>query len=242
MGSEDQPKRPFLSGLRDSLGLPAIGLVAALTGYGVMAREAGLDLLVTLVSVATVWAMPPLMAFVELFAAGASPWIVLVTLVAIGFRNLPMAVSAIPMIRERPGFRWSQVLMAQLLSPTSWVQITVVGRRLKPADRMPYYVAFSLILLVCGMLGAWIGYAFTDGLHPAIGLSLLLLTPLFVMLTMATSPKLSSRLALVIGGVGVPVLMQWDSELGLVLGGLVCGTLGFLLTRAIERIRREGKP
>lgn len=239
MAPEDKPKRPFLSGLKDSLGLPAIGLLAALTGYGVMAREAGLDLLVTLVSVATVWAMPPLMAFVELFAAGASPWIVLITMVAIGFRNLPMAVSAIPMIRERPGFRWSHVLMAQLLSPTSWVQITVVGRRLKPADRMPYYVAFSLILLSCGMLGTWIGYAFTEGLHPAIGLSLLLLTPLFVMLTMATSPKLSSRLALVIGGAGVPLFMLWDSELGLIVGGLVCGTLGFWLTRMVNRPRKD---
>lgn len=239
MSNSGRPRHPLFLGLKDSFGLPAIGLVAALTGYGVMAREAGLDALLTLASVATVWAMPPLMGYVELFAAKASPWLVFVTLLAIGFRNLPMSISAIPMIRERPGFRWSQVLMAQLLSPTSWVQITVVGRRLQPADRMPYYVGFSGMLLASGMLGAWIGFAFTQGLHPAIGLSLLLLTPLFVILTMATSPRPSSRLALVIGGAGVPVLMQWDSELGLILGGLACGTAGFALTRAIGAARRD---
>lgn len=218
-------------GLKDSLGLPAIGLIAALMGYGVQAREAGLDELIALVAVATVWAMPALMAFVELFSTDASPWLVLITLLVINIRNLPMAVSAVPMIRARPGFKWHQIVMAQLLSPTSWVQITVVGRHLEPDRRMPYYTGFSVALLFFGLLGAWIGYAWTEGLHPAIGLSLLLLTPLFVILTMATSPKRSSSFALVIGCALVPVLMLWNAELGLIFGGLAAGTCGFLLGR-----------
>lgn len=233
-------RRAFLLGLKDSFGLPAIGLVAALTGYGVMARDAGLDLTLTLVSVATVWAMPPLMAFVELLASGSSLWLFFVTLLVISFRNLPMAVSAIPMIREKPGFKWHQILMAQLLSPTSWVQITVVGRTLIPADRMPYYVGYSFMLLFCGMVGAWIGFSWTEGLPPALGLALLLLTPLFVILTMATSPKTSSRIALVLGGVLVPVLMSWDTELGLILGGLAGGTAGFLVTRQFKGSKEQG--
>lgn len=221
----------FLLGLRDSIGLPAVGLVAALTGYGVQAREAGIDQILALVAVATVWAMPALMAFVELFAAGSSPWLVFVTLLVINVRNLPMAISAVPMIRARPGFRWHQLVIAQLLSPTSWVQITVVGRRLQPANRMPYYMGFSLMLLLCGLLGAWIGFAWTEGLNPAVGLSLLLLTPLFVLLTMATAPKKSSKLALLIGSAFVPVLMLWDAELGLIFGGLAAGSAGFVLGR-----------
>lgn len=238
--SAPKNSRTFLLGLKDSIGLPAIGLVAALTGYGVQAREAGLDQVLALVAVATVWAMPALMAFVELFAAGSSPWLVLVTLLVINIRNLPMAVSAVPMIRAEPGFRWHQILMAQLLSPTSWVQITVVGRSLEPAYRMPYYLGFSLMLLVCGLFGAWIGFSWTDGLDPAVGLSLLLLTPLFVILTMSTSPKRSSKLALVIGAVIVPALMLWDAEAGLMIGGLAGGTAGFLLGGVGNR--REGRP
>jgi predicted branched-subunit amino acid permease len=234
-------RRAFQLGLKDSFGLPAIGLVAALTGYGVMARDAGLDLTLTLVSVATVWAMPPLMAFVELLSSGSSLWLYFITLLVISFRNLPMAISAIPMIREKPGFKWHQILMAQLLSPTSWVQITVVGRTLIPTDRMPYYVGYSFMLLFCGMLGAWIGFSWTEGLPPALGLALLLLTPLFVILTMATSPKTSSRIALILGGVLVPVLMSWDAELGLILGGLAGGTAGFLVTRRFKAGKEQGR-
>lgn len=232
---EPTARTPFFLGLRDSFGIPALGICSALVGYGVMTREAGFDLGLMLVSVLTIWAMPVLMGFVELVAAGSSPLLVLVTLMAIGFRNMPMSVSAIPMIRNGPGFRWSHILMAQLLSPTSWVQITIVGRTLRPQDRMPYYTAFSLMLLVSSMFGAWAGYTFADTLPVALGLSLLLLTPLYVTMTMATSPKLSSRFALVLGCIGVPAAMQWDSELGLVLGGLVFGTAGFALSRVVER-------
>lgn len=228
---ESSQRSGFILGLKDSLGIPVVGITSALVGYGVMAREAGLDVTLTLISVITIWAMPVLMGFAELLAAGSSPLVVLVTLLAIGFRNLPMAVSAMPMIREKPGFRWSHILLAQLLSPTSWVQITVVGRQLRPENRMPYYLAFSLALLVFGTLGTWIGFSLTKDLPAAIGLSLLLLTPLFVSLTMATSPKLSSRLALVFGGIGVPLCMQWDDELGLILGGFLFGTIGFLVAR-----------
>lgn len=238
---ESSGRSGFVLGLKDSLGIPVVGITSALVGYGVMAREAGLDVTLTLASVLTIWAMPVLMGFAELLAAGSSPLVVLITLLAVGFRNLPMAVSAMPMIRTKPGFRWSQILLAQLLSPTSWVQITVVGRQLQPANRMPYYVGFSLAILVFGLLGTWVGFALTESLPVAIGLSLLLLTPLFVTLTMATSPKLSSLLALVFGGVGVPLCMLWDDELGLILGGFLFGTIGYFAARKVERKARSGR-
>lgn len=216
------------------MGLPALGVGGALVGYGVMAREAGLDVVLTLLSVATIWAMPVLMGFAALISSAASPILAFITLLAIAFRNMPMAVSAIPMIRDKPGFRWSHIVMAQLLSPTAWVQITVVGRGLDPHDRMPYYVGFSLVLLSSSVFGAWLGHSHTQGLDPAVGLTLLFLTPLFVTMTMATSPKLTSRMAMVTGGIGVPVLMEWHSEWGLIVGGLVFGTLGYVLGRLFQ--------
>ncbi len=231
--SERKKRHPFLRGLRDSFGLPALGLIAALTGFGVQAREAGLGLDLTFAAVATVWAMPALMSFVELFSAGSSPWLVLLTLLVINVRNLPMVVSVIPVIRSGPGFRWKYLMAAQLLSPTSWVQMMVIGRGLPAGDRLPYYTAFSGTLLSGGMLGTWVGYSWTTGLDPTIGKAFLLLTPLFVFLTMATAPKRSSRIGLIAGSVVVPVFMIWDPEMGLIFGGLFGGTLGFVLGRRL---------
>ncbi len=223
-------RRAFFLGLRDSLGLPAIGIVAALSGYGVMARDAGLDLTMAMLSVATIWTMPSLMAYAELLASGTAAWAFFIALLVISIRNLPMAVSAIPVIRARPGFRWHQIMLAQLLSPTAWVQITTVGRTLDPSDRMPYYLGFALTLLAGGLFGTWISHTWASGLHPALGPALLLFTPLFVVLTMATSPKRSSLLALVTGCILVPPLMLYDPEFGLIVGGITAGTIGFVLS------------
>lgn len=218
-------------GARDSLGPPTLGIFAALSGYAVMAREAGLDLTATIVSVATIWTMPALMAYTELLVTGAAVWAFFVALLVISVRNLPMALSAIPIIRRKPGFRWHHLMMAQLLSPTAWVQVTTVGRTIEPADRAPYYLGFASTLLLAGLLGTWIGYTWAARLHPALGVSLLLFTPLYIIFTMMTSRKRSSLLALLAGCMLVPPLMLYNAEFGLIAGGVTAGTIGFLLGR-----------
>ena len=56
----------FLRGARDCFGVPALAISAALTGYGVMARDNGLDLSVTVVSVLSLWGLPAMMTYAEL--------------------------------------------------------------------------------------------------------------------------------------------------------------------------------
>jgi len=232
---------PFLTGLRDCLGLPAIGLFAACCGYGVLARDTGLDLAVTLVLVGAVWAMPPLMAFVEVFAAGGGPWLIFATLAIINLRTLPMVVSTIPLIRTGHGFRWTHVVWAQLVSPTSWVQINVVGPAMPVAKRTPYFAGFGLLLLIGGLAGSWIGHAASGSLPPALGFGLLFLTPLFVLLTMATAPKFSSQASLILGCLALPALMAWDPQAGMVIGGIGAGTAGFFLGR-LKSAKHQGGP
>jgi len=147
--------------------------------------------------------MPPLMAFVEIFAAGGGPWLIFATIAIINLRTLPMIVSTIPLIRTGHGFRWSQLVWAQLVSPTSWVQINVVGPAM-PVDKRTLYFA---------------------------GFGLLFLTPMFVLLAMATAPKFSSQASLVLGCLALPALMAWDPQIGMVVGGVGAGTIGFFMGR-----------
>ena len=67
-----------------------MALAAALTGYGVMARDNGLDLTVTVVSVLSLWGLPAMMTYAELVGASSGPVLMAVTIALINIRTLPM--------------------------------------------------------------------------------------------------------------------------------------------------------
>lgn len=223
----------FYTGVRDCFGVPALGLLAALLGYGVQAQASGIGLDITMVSVFAIWAMPVMMTYADTVARDGGPWLMLMAVMIVNLRTLPMVVAALPLIRTGRGFQWSQLIMAQLVSPTSWVQISVIGDQLPPADRRPYFVGFSLTLLAGGAVGAWLGYTQAAAMPLYVLAALLFLTPAFVLLTMATARRFSGHLALVIGGICVPVLMQWSADWGMLIGGVGAGTAGFLIGRRV---------
>ncbi len=231
---------PFFSGVRDCFGVPALGLTAAVLGYGVQAQASGIGLELTIVSVFAIWAMPVMMTYADTVARDGGPWLMLMAVMIVNLRTLPMVVAALPLIRVGRGFQWSQLVMAQLVSPTSWVQISVIGDQLAPTDRRPYFVGFSLTLLTGGVIGGWLGYTQAAAMPLYVLAALLFLTPAFVLLTMATARRFSGHMALVIGGIFVPVLMEWSADWGMLIGGVGAGTAGFLIGRRTSSAGQRG--
>lgn len=226
---------PFLRGARDCFGVPALAISAALTGYGVMARENGLDLAVTVASVLSLWGLPAMMTYAELAGAASGPVLMAVTIALINIRTLPMVVAALPLIRDGRDLRWTHFIYAQFVSPTNWAQIASMQGRLSGPERPPYFLGFSLVMWVFVTVGTILGYEFGVALPAFMGLSLLFLTPFFVFLMMSTSQRRGGQWAVAIGAVLVPLAMMVSDDWGMLIGGLGAGTIGFHLGRRAPR-------
>ncbi|MDP6897154.1 MAG: hypothetical protein QF510_09250, partial [Rhodospirillales bacterium] len=83
------------------------------------------------------------------------------------------------------------------------------------------------------------GYFGVRSLPKAVQSTLLLLTPLYLVLIMLSVRRLSSYLAFAAGAGVVPALMTWSVEWGLAIGGLGAGTVGFLLAGEHKKKARE---
>lgn len=237
--SAEPLKNPVTAGIRLALGVPALGLFAALLGYGVMCKAAGLDFSLMWAAVALVWSMPALMTYTELATAGAGLSAMFGAVLFSNLRNIPMVVTALPLVRAERGIGWRDFAFAQLLSPTVWVHVLLGAQAIPVALRRPFYTGFAGTIFVSAMAGAIAGYLGVGELPKFVATALLLLTPLYVLLIMISVRRLSGYLALAFGGIAVPLLMQWSVEWGLLVGGVGAGTLGFLLARAMTK--RGGK-
>jgi predicted branched-subunit amino acid permease len=230
-------------GITHSLGAPGIALGSALIGYGAQASASGLDVFVTLSAAILIWALPPMMAFTELVATGASIPAVLLSIGLINVRALPMIVAALPLVHGGTGFRLWHLAMAQVSSPTSWTQMELMRGKVIGQARATYYFGFCLILCVFGLTGTMIGFLLADEVPDAIRLTALFLTPFFVLLMMGTARRRPGQAAGLCGAIGVPLTMEVFPEFGMIIGALVFGTLGYVLGAMIRRIeeRKAGR-
>ena len=139
--------QPYLAGVKAAAGVPALSLFIGLFGYGTMNQNINFDFSIMLGAVTLIWSMPALMTFTEVASLGASMGTVFVAIVFTNLRNIPMIVTALPLIRAEPRIGWNNLFIAQLLSPTAWVHILLHAREIPIAVRQNSFFAFSLTIL-----------------------------------------------------------------------------------------------
>ncbi len=221
----------FRSGLVEGMFGPGLGSFAAMTGFGALAGDAGTPLWAAVALTIGVWSMPGQVAFVELYASGASLLLVLLVVTVANVRMFPLTIATIPLLREGRGVKANQFMMAQLNSVTSYVRLADVSDRESDVKaRVEFFTAFTIGTFVVGTIGTILGFTLAENL-PAAGVqALIFVTPLYLLLLTARSPKAQVQLAVVAGCVLVPVFHVWIGALGIVVGGVVAGTIAFVAT------------
>ncbi|MSO92659.1 MAG: branched-chain amino acid ABC transporter permease [Rhodospirillales bacterium] len=242
--ADTAPVQPFASeadafrhGLRDALGLPALVLLASMTGFGSLARESGFTALIAVLSSAAVWALPGQVVMAELYAAGAPLLAIAVAVAGANARFLPMTVALIPQFQQaRTSWRW-RYLLAQMISVNTWALAMRRGPSLPPEQRAPYFSGVSLVCMGSGVIGTACGFVLAGALPRVVTLGLVFLNPVYFALLFAGVRHRAGVLALLIGAaLGPTIHLAWP-RWGLPMTGLLAGTIAVLLDRAWEKRR-----
>ncbi|NNG04600.1 MAG: AzlC family ABC transporter permease [Inquilinus sp.] len=226
------PRAAFLGAAREALGTPALVLGASYVGFGSLVKVSGWTAAMGLFSTATGWALPGQVALVELYAAGASLASIAAAVTLTNVRLLPMTATLMPRLAAPEMPRWRLYAAAHLVAVTGWVASMRTCPTLPPAERLPYLLGFSGILWVTTMLCTLAGYFLAGSVPAYVTLGLVFLNPIYFMLVLSTDLANRRRLlALVFGAVGGPLFHLATPEWGLLITGLVAGTLAYALGR-----------
>jgi predicted branched-subunit amino acid permease len=230
------PRGAAWAGIREALGAPALVLGASYVGFGSLVRETGFGLGLGLISTASTWALPGQVALVELYAAGASLLAIVIAVALTNARMLPMTLTLLPLLREPARPRWTFYLIAHLVAVTGWAYSMLRFPSMPPAQRLPYFVAFTVTLQAAAMLGTAIGFLVSAVVPLALSLGLVFVNPMnFLLLFLGDLRHRGRVLALVLGAVAAPLFHILSPNWGLLLTGLLGGAAAFVLDRAIGR-------
>lgn len=216
-------------GVRDCLGVPAFGLGLTMVGFGAMAAEAGLDVLPALGVTLLVWGIAGQVALIEIHNSGGGLVALFIAVALANLRMLPMSVTGLPVVQ---GARRIPVLgrlaIVQAMAISCWTQMMTRSEHVPPAQKLPYYIGFSITLITAGILGTAAGHQLGRIVPPPVLGVAIFMTPLYLLLLIFGARQWANRLSVGFGmAIGLalyPVMGDW----AVVVAGLLGGTLGFL--------------
>lgn len=220
-----------MSGLRATLGAPALVLFASFLGFGSLARGNGWDLLQGLVASAAIWALPGQIAMMESWAVGAGVLAAVTAVALTNLRLMPMVISLLPQLRRAGTPRWQVLLAAHLIAVTSWVIGMQRCPPLPEKERLPFFFGIAAGLWLASMIGTASGYLLAGSVPAQVSLGLVFLNPVYFLLILMPE-SLRNRpqvLSLAFGAVLGPLFHLASRDWGLLATGLVAGSLGFWL-------------
>lgn len=214
------------AGIRSAFGLPTLVLVGSLTGYGALAHDTGFGAGLAVLSTILVWGLPGQIVMAEMYAASAD---VLAIAIAVGMANMrffPMAVSLMPTLGG--GGPVSRLAQAQLMSATSWAYVMRATAPETPSARLGYHTGFACLCMTVAAIATLVGYLGAAGLPKPLALALLFINACFLLLLLLDTKGRGAALAVITGVVaGIPINVYLP-DTGLIVTGIVGGTVGFL--------------
>ena len=181
--------------------------------------------------------MPGQVAFVQLSSEGVLGWTLVIAVTIANLRMLPLTLASIPLVRDKPGITIRHFWLAQINSVTGFVQLTDAAARIddrRSLDR--YFEGFCIGTLILGAAGTAIGHTLASKL-PEQGIrALIFVTPLYLLLLSGRTRDSMMLGAAVLGCIFVPIAHTWSADWGVIVGGLIGGTLAFI---AMETSRKS---
>ncbi len=220
------------TGVREALGVPAAVLASGYIGFGALASDAGFSLPLAIFSTMTIWALPGQIALIELRALGtAAPALVLAVMLT-SARFLPMTVTLLPILRHPAYRRWHYYLAGHFIAMTGWAVAMRRCPQMPVGERMPYFIGFAAALWLACLAGTAIGYYLSDSLTELVTLGLVFLNPVYFILILGGEVRHRlGVLSLLCGAIAGPLMQLVTPQWGLLVAGLLGGTVAFLITR-----------
>lgn len=213
-------------------GLPALVLMSAMVGFGGLARESGLTLGQAVFATFGIWALPSMIVMVGGIVAGLGivPTALAVALASVRFT--PMVMSLVPEMRAPRTRPLTLYLLAHFVAITAWVHTTSRFDRVPREHRTAFFGGFAIALTTLSTILVGVVHQVAAGLPALLAIGLVFLTPIYFLTSLWANARVpSDRPALLIGLALGPLAHWLVPSLGLLLSGIVGGTIAFWWSR-----------
>lgn len=228
--------RWFVAGVWAAFSLPTVILMGGFVGFASLAREADLSLLQVVLMTVFIWALPSIVVLTSALSTGVGLIAAAIAVALSSIRLMPMAMALMPVLRDGHRTpRWQLLAMSHFVAVTAWVFAMRTLPELPRPARVPYLAGFVCLVNTSVALVTAIAYLLVPQLPEIVAGALVMLTPVYFLLSMLSATRhVSDQLVMGFGLVLGPLFHVWAPGGDLLLSGIVGGSLAYGLARLLR--------
>jgi len=222
----------FKNGIRHAIGIPVIGLGTSMFAFGAYLKSSGFDLLQSLSSTLFTFALPGQFVMAETIVAGGTFLNIFLAVLLTNARLYPMTVNLIPIIRHPHYPKWKYYCLAHVIAVTAWFNMIAVHKKLPQEDKFDYFLGLGGFLWMSSVVCTVLGYLVSHLVSHELLIGFVFINPIyFLIMTLSNLEEKKLIFSIITGAILSVILFYYIPDWSVLIGGLVAGTLGFIIFR-----------
>ena len=225
-------KKFFFKGFRSisSHDSPAIALGCCFIAIGALLKNLGFNIQESIFSTMLTYALPGSLIMAESLLVGASLLNIFLAVWFVNARLYPMTVSLFPLMMHKDQPKWKYYFSCHFIAVSAWLIMKSNYKKIPKNFRIDYWIGIGSATWSVAVLGTFIGFYISEYLNKDMLIGLAILNPVYFLCMMVGAAKTTQiTLSVLLGIILGPVFYYFSPEWSILLGGVVGGTIAYLI-------------
>ena len=227
----------FFQGLRSlkNFDSPAIALACSFIAIGSLLKNIGFNIEQSILSTVLTYALPGQLVMAESFLIGASLINIFLAVWLVNARLYPMTVALMPLLKEKHQPKWKYYLSCHFLAVSSWLIMKDRIETVEQKYRIDFWIGIGTGTWMTAIIATIAGYLLSDYLNQDMVIGLAIVNPVYFTCMMVGAMKNKSiGTAVILGTILGPLFFIVSPEWSILFGGLLAGTIAFIIGEKYE--------
>ena len=218
-----------LKSLKD-INSPAIALGASFIAIGALLKNLGFNIQESIFSTMLTYALPGSLVMAESLLVGASLLNIFLAVWFVNARLYPMTVALFPLMMHKSQPKWKYYFSCHFIAVSAWLIMKSNYKKIPKNFRIDYWIGIGSATWSVAVLGTFIGFYISEYLNKDMLIGLAILNPIYFLCMMVGAAKtIQITLSVLLGIILGPVFYYFSPEWSILLGGVVGGTIAYLI-------------
>ncbi len=218
-----------------NVGSPAVALGASFIAIGALLKNLGFSIQESIFSTFLTYALPGSLVMAESMFIGASLINIFVAVWLVNARLYPMTVSLMPLLIHDSQPKWKYYLSCHFIAVSSWLIMKENYNKIEKENRIDFWIGIGTATWSIAIFSTIIGYLSSEYLNKDILIGLAIINPIYFICMMIGAMKtLQINLSIIFGAILGPSLYFISPEWCILFGGIVAGTVAYLIGEIYE--------